>query len=93
MSEGHMRETQRLADEAWEELDSMEMNDADYYKVMNRYLTLADEAREVRNREISKMFREAAEKTEKLENELAEVKAKLPADDPCDSEFMEEISS
>jgi rubrerythrin len=92
MSEGHMRETQRLADEAWEELDSMEMNDANYCKAMRRYLALADEAREVRNREISKMIRETLEKTEELQDELAEVKAKLPADDPCDSDFMEEIS-
>jgi hypothetical protein len=93
MSEGHMIETQRKADEAWEELDSMEMNDTDYYKVMKRYLTLADEAREVRNREISKLFREARVKTVEQQDELAEEKATLPAADPCDEEFMEDISS
>ncbi len=88
-----MSEAQRKADAAWEDLENMEFNDPNYQFAQQRYLDLAEDARKESNRTLTKIFRELAEKNEELESEVADLKGQMPAGDPCDNAFMEDISS
>ena len=86
-------ESRRKEEETWEDLQGTPMNDPNYSNALERWMAAADVARADTNRALVKMFQEEKEKTKELQDELDDLKAKIPPDDPCDEEFMEEISS
>jgi hypothetical protein len=91
-----MKESQRKADAAWEYLEGLDMKDPEYNHAMREYLVLAEDARIKRYKGMQEMLNEVLRRNEALLGELDEVKDKLseqPAEDPCDEEFLEEISS
>ncbi len=87
-----MSEAQRKAEETWEALEKLDMNDPNYQIAMQEWRDACDEARAEGNKEFTKigrdmekMFQNMEAENEELTIEVEELRAQI--------QLMEEIST